>query len=200
MSSGYISKIKSDIPLRADASTNTLQVIDYDHHEVHGGSHFHLVYSVADMGAMTTPNDTITVTFNTPNTTKWIHLVIAAVAGTGARFQFIEGGTGGGASPTGELSVYNSNRNSAGTSVILATAGGNAAKVSYDATVVTGGTSLVDEYIGADGIGNTFAGGTSRGEQEWILKQNTQYQLVLTDTASVPGRLMMSWYEHTDIQ
>ncbi len=126
-------------------------------------------------------------------------MIISAISSSGARFRFIEGGTGGGATPTGIITAYNSNRNSASTSSIVNVEGTPAAgSVSYDATLVTGGTSLVDVFIGADGQGNTFVAGSNRGTQEWVLKQNTQYQISILETDNVPGTLQMAWYEHTD--
>ena len=181
-----------------DETTEALAIIDFEHHELHSGDHFNVQYSVADLGAATTPDDMMTLTFKTPNTTKWLHMIVAAVSSSGARFRFIEGGTGGGASPTGTITAYNSDRNNKPASTIL-NLSSVAGSVSYDATLVTGGTSLVDVFIGADGLGVSFTGGTARGEQEWILKANTQYQLSIFEADNVPGTLQMSWYEHTNV-
>lgn len=184
-------------PVTLDRSTFALTVVNYEHHEVHEGSHYNCSYSVASVGALETPSDMMTLTFVTPNTTKWVHLIFVAICSSGARLRFIEGGTGGGASPTGNVSVYNSNRNSVNVSGIL-DLGSVANKISYDATLVTGGISLVDVIIGAEGLGTSFVAGSSRPEQEWVLKRNTQYQLSLYETDTVPGTLQMSWYEHAD--
>ncbi len=184
---------------RIDAATNSLICITYEHHEVHGGSHYNLHYSAADVGALTSPNDMMTLTWTTPNTTKWLHMVLAAITSSGARLRFIEDGTGGGASPTGIITARNRNRNYDDASTIINVEGTPAAgSVSYDATLVTGGTSLLDLYVGVDGLGKTFATGLIRGSQEWVLKQNTQYQVSLFEEDNVPGMLQLSWYEHTD--
>ena len=64
----------TEILLKAvDKITNSLTIINHSHHEKHEGDDFFLLYSVADLGAMTTPNDMITLTFQTPNTDKWGH-------------------------------------------------------------------------------------------------------------------------------
>lgn len=170
-----------------DSITSAVKIVTHEHHEVHNGSHFNLQYSVLSLGVASSPDDMMTLTFTTPNTTRWLHMTIAAISSSGARFRFIEGGTGGGTSPTGALTPCNSNRNSTHQSGV---------NVSYDATLVTGGTSCVDIYIGADGQGNSFAAGSDRGQQEWVLKQNTQYQLSIYEADNVPGTLQMSWYEH----
>lgn len=168
--------------------------IDSVHNEVHKGNHYSLTYSIADMGAATMPDDSITLSFITP-ASPILHMTIVAIGGSGARMQLIRGKTGGGASPTGVLQSYNNNENSTNVSTILDVAGANASKVSYDATIFTGGVTLIDRYIGADGIGLAFAGGDHRGDQERVLKVSTAYQLVLTDTNNVPGTLQLSWYE-----
>ncbi len=182
--------------LKKDFNTGGLVTIDDSHHKVHEGDHYNLSYSVADIGAMATPEDVISLSFTTPNTTKLLHLIISAICSSGAQLQFIEGKTGGGTGPTGVIASNNSHRGSSNTSTILDVAGGNAGSMSYDATVFTGGTSLVDEYIGADGQGNSFAAGTSRSEQEWLLAANTLYQVSLTETGNVPATLQLAWYEH----
>ena len=182
-----------------DPTTNAIKELSYEHNEVHAGSHFNLEYSVASIGALESPDDTMTLTFTTPNTTKWVHMMVSATSSSGARFRFIEGGTGAGASPTGSLAIYNSNRNISKSSGIFDIATiPTPNQMSYDATLVTGGTSLIDMYIGADGKGNAFIGGTERGSQEWILKQNTQYQLSIYEADTVPGVIQISWYEHTN--
>ena len=95
-----------------DASTFAQIFVSYEHHERHSGRAFHVSYSVASLGAMTTPDDMITLTFKTPDTTRWPHLVFSCYGSAGWRARFIEGGTGGGASPTDQTTIFNVNRNS----------------------------------------------------------------------------------------
>lgn len=174
--------------------------IDYAHHEVHAGSHFNLSYSVASIGALAAPDDMMTLSFRTPAGKKCLHFIFSAICSSGARLRFIEGKTGGGTSPTGTIQSYNSNRSKKNVSIITDVAGANAGKVSYDATLFTGGDSLVDEIIGVDGQGKTFAAGSARSEQEWVLAPDTLYQLSLYLNDSKPGTIQASWYEHTTLQ
>lgn len=183
-----------------DKITGAKNVIDYAHHEVHSGGHFNLSYSVADLGAATTPNDAMTLSWKTPAGEKLLHMIFSAICSAGALFKFVEGKTGGGATPTGVITAKNSHRGSSKTSIITDVAGANAGKISYDATLFTGGTELVSEYIGADGIGNSFVSGSSRSEQEWVLAPNTFYQLSLFLASAVPGTIQMAWYEHTSLR
>lgn len=55
--------------IRIDSVTNTLQTIDYSHHEVHAGSHFMYTDSVT-LGNGGTQDYMIV----TPNTMKWAHM------------------------------------------------------------------------------------------------------------------------------
>jgi hypothetical protein len=184
--------------VKIDNSTDALMTMSHGHHEVHEGAHFYLTYSAASVGALAAPDDMMTLSWKTPNTTKQIHFVYTALCSSGAQLRMIEGKTGGGASPTGTTPVFNSDRNSANTSGILDVSGATAGVMSYDATLFTGGTTLIDEYVGSVGIGGRVNAGTSRADQEIILKQNTFYQLSLYETDTVPGTLMCSWYEHTN--
>jgi hypothetical protein len=185
---------------RIDASTEALETIEYTHHEIHGGSHYTATYGVADIGAATTPDDAITLTFTTPNTTKWAHMLILFECVGGALCRLREGGSGGG-SPTGAITCFNNNRNSSNTSGLLSIAGTPVAgEISYDAGLDTGGNLLIDEYIsGATTNQGRAGGGAEAGARhEWVLKQNTRYQLSIVSTANVAASLIIHWYEHTD--
>ena len=183
--------------IRVDPSTHALVTIGYAHYEAHNGSSYFIYYSVDNIGGLTTPNDTMTLSFTTP-ATPYYHMTFHGISGSAAQLQFIEGKTGGGTDPTGVLPVYNHNRNSTNTSSITDVAGANVGNVSYDALVFTGGTTLVNDYIGTDDNPVSQTGGSHRSGTELILKASTAYQLVLVDTATVPATLAMSWYEHTD--
>jgi hypothetical protein len=173
-------------------------MISYEHHEIHSGSHYTAMWGVANIGGATSPNDAITLTFTTPNTTKWSHMLVVfnGVGGTLCRIR--EGGSGG-ASPTGTVTCFNNNRNSSNTSGLLDLSS-VAGKISYDATLDTGGSLIVDEYISGATTNQNKAGGgaESGGRYEWVLKQNTRYQISMVSTASVAASIILHWYEHTD--
>jgi len=181
-----------------DSSTGALNVIDYAHHEIHGGSHYTVTHGVADLGAATTPNDAITLTFTTADTASWPHMVILFNSVGGALCRLREGGSTG-ASPTGAITCKNNNRNSSKTSGVLDIAAA-AGQMSYDAGLDTGGTLLVDEYIaGATTNQNKGGGGAEGGARyEWILKQNTRYQISIFSTATAAASIVLHWYEHSN--
>jgi hypothetical protein len=177
-----------------DATTLAMLMMSYPHAELHGGNRYYVCYSVLSLGAMTTPDDAITLTFTTPDTLKWSHFTFLASGTGGWRLQLIEAPTGAGITPTGKMPALNRQRNSAKTSGVLALDSAPG-EISYDATLVTGGLSLWSEYLAG---GNKLAGMIGSGREEIILKQNTKYQLSLTGGDTDPGTLYTDWYEHTN--
>lgn len=178
-----------------DSITNAINTISYAHHETHGGSRFFRTYSVASLGAMTTPADMITLTWTTPDTTKWEHFTFYVIGTGGWIIKLIEGSTGGGATPTDHVSMLNHNRNSSkvATCIDLNASDGN---VSRDATQLTGGTELWTEYIPG---GSKMAGSVTGGERdEILLKQNEIYQLSCFGIDTDPCTIHIDWYEHTN--
>ena len=56
--------------IRIDASTNSLQTIDYAHHEVHAGSHYYIEgYTTLGVGG------TLFVKLTTPDSNEWTHFL-----------------------------------------------------------------------------------------------------------------------------
>jgi len=182
--------------LLADLITWCLVTIGYVHHETHAGNRYFCLYSVASLGAMATPDDTITLTWTTPNTTEWEHFTFMAKGTAGWRIRLIEAPSGGAANQTGEFTMRNRNRNSANTASCIALDAG-VGDVSYDATLATGGITLWDEYL--EGTGGPQSGGSGSGaREEIVLKQNTKYQLSLYGTDTDPATIGIDFYEHTN--
>ena len=192
-----IPKITDILSQAKDGASSALGVIDYSHHEVHEGSAFYVMYSVLSLGAMTTPDDTITLTLVTPNTTKWSHFTFSVNGSAGWRVRLIEAPTGGAASATGTIDILNHNRNYQITKPSTVGNGTTTGVVSYDATLATGGVTLWDQYL--EGSGGPQAGGTGTGKRnEIILKSNTTYQLSLYGTDTNPATMYIDWYENTN--
>ena len=84
---GYRSSDGTFQPLRLDKATNTIQVIDYSHHEIHAGSSFTCHYSQT---APTNIGEMTMIAFNTPDTTKWIHMFGHASATAAATWTIYE--------------------------------------------------------------------------------------------------------------
>lgn len=169
-----------------DDATDAIIAIDYAHHEVHGGSHF--VYSETDPDLDAAA--VIEVRIVTPNTTKWAHLVPYISGALHTKLEIFETCThtaGAG------LTAYNSNRNSVTTPTLTLN---RSADDNADGTLIFSTEFGIDTGGGANRV---TGGGSSRGDAEWILKQNTVYLVRVTSlTADNVVSLALEWYEHTD--
>jgi hypothetical protein len=89
------------------------------------------------------------------------------------------------------LAEINRNRNSsneAGVAVARAPTNGS-----------DGSTTIFSIRTGATGVASkTVASGGARGQNEFILKQNTKYVVAVTTYAAVQVSLDLNWYEHTN--
>jgi hypothetical protein len=63
------------------------------------------------------------------------------------------------------------------------------------------GTLLLSFRVGTVGSGPFSAGGgTARGEEEWVLKQNEDYIVKITNNSASAQNVTtnFTWYEHAD--
>jgi len=173
-----------------DQATQSITIIEFEHHMVHEGDSF-----ISDgVDTVMGNGDTLILAFKTPDTTKWPHLVIMGWALARAHVDIIEGptwNTGTGA----QEPTYNRNRNSTTTSTLLEDTTG--AFLDNDALVLNpnglaGGTVIHHFYFNAKKSG----GDLSRGLIELMLKQNTTYAIRLTSyEANNAGQIELDWYE-----
>ena len=166
-----------------DPSTNTLQVIDYPHHEIHGGSHYHLAQAATlDSG------EKLRFIITTPNDPKWSHF-LGIVKGTlTTDIKLYEGTTH--VASSASVVGYNNNRNSSNTAGL---------KFFYVASTSGSDGTLIDR----DRFGTGTSGGKQPGEGsrefEWILKQNEDYFFeILSGANNNRIAAIINWYEHTD--
>lgn len=90
--------------VRIDASTNSLQTVDYEHHEIHGNSHYFLEdFDDTNFDA----TDVIDWVFTTDDSTKWVHLVFRFQSTALSQLDIYEGVTA--TANTGTLSVQRGN-------------------------------------------------------------------------------------------
>lgn len=167
----------TNLPL--DASTEALEIIDYEHHEIHAGSH----YNYCDCQTGLANNDVIEFVVNTTNSTKEAHLTFEAYSSLGITIDLYENASGVvGGTP---IIPRNNNRNSNKTSVVLA--------VKDPTSIASDGTKASCYLAGA----GREAGATSRN-REFILKTNTLYLVRITSNAnSNDVSWCFDWYEHT---
>ena len=173
-----------------DKTTGGLLTIDYAHHEIHDGGSYRASHSAAG-GSGTKA----TVSFKTPDTSKWLHVVIGARSNVEAIYTLGEAATVT-ASSGSDYAPRNRNRNSTNTSGVSgAGSAGGAGNCTIGATVTGFGTVLEVIHFG-DG---KKAGGDARGSAEWILKPNTVYAAeVESQAVTSEVSIDIDWYEHTN--
>jgi hypothetical protein len=182
---GFRSSDSTSQPLRLDSATNTLQVIDYAHHEIHAGSHFFYMDYDNDVDTGTPKYYRLT----TPNTTKWSHVVFLLYSEGIGTWQLFENPTVNAAGTA--ATVFNSNRNSATAATLV---------IAYDATSTADGTLLKVWRTGSGTTAPSRIGGETSRESEVILKQGEDYFLKFTpDADNAKIKIEIDWYEHTNI-
>jgi hypothetical protein len=167
---------------RINPQTHALETIEYEHHEIHAGSHFFYTDKV-ELNSAATQDYMLT----TPNTTKWIHMIFALTGSAITQVDLYEAGDRNGTTPQ---TIYNSNRNSL-TAATLAihkgTSGGT-----------TDGT-LIWSMKSGSASGNSRTPLIAERNHEIILKQNTKYILRITSgTNNNLTNCQLQWYEHTN--
>jgi hypothetical protein len=145
------------------------------------------------------------IAFNTPDTTKWIHVVVSGEA-TAAAYLAIWENPSIDVDEGTDLTIYNRNRNSATASGVstIETAPESGKATSFDETQAAGAnitttTELARTYLDA-GQRQSASGGNTRGTLEFVLDQNNQYAFAIVSTTDDDNthNLEVSWYEHTD--
>jgi hypothetical protein len=179
-----MSNLKSIGDIRKDDITQVLSTIEYEHHEIHGGSSFtaHHKFPLVGSGAFAK------MYFKSPASGPKAHMIASFSAKAEAEFQIRESAT---VSLSGTaLTAFNRDRNSSNSSTCT---------VRSSATVTMSGTSLGTIQVGGGNGAQGFGGGGS-GRAEFILKVGTIYLFqVKSEAASNDVIIEADWYEHTDL-
>ncbi len=164
-------------PVRIDASTSSLNTVDFEHHQIHNGSSFTASRHVTH-GAGASPNILIV----TPNNAKWAHLVFQVISDDVVEVVLYEAPdyAGGGA-----MAEYNRDRNSGTAAGLVLTS---------DATNSGGGkgTALWTFKAGANKTVTT----SESGRFEFILAQDEKYLIEAVGANGDVITMLMDWYEH----
>jgi len=166
--------------VRMDASTNSLQTITYEHHEVHSGSAY-FTGNYVDLSN----GQVYDILFVTPNTTSYAHMIFEIATEAEAMFQYYEGVT---TSADGTaLNMFCRNRQKDNTPAVTF----------YHTPTVTATGTLIGQGIFGSG---KSAGGQIRDSNEFVLKPNTKYMLRVTNNTVTANwyDYFFDWYEHTD--
>lgn len=177
---------KTVIP-KLDPATESFQVVDYEHHEIHAGSH----YFIAEVTTLAN-NAVYDLQFTTPDSAKWIHFVFELAPNAEIEWYIYENVTVNQVGTT--ITPINNNRNSSNTSgaTVAGIMNTSVSNANID-TAIAGATTLAHGIAGA---GRT-AGLVTRG-REIILKQNTAYSFRAVGNAAADVSFEVEWYEHTD--
>ena len=163
----------------ADASTHSLQVLSYEHHEIHAGSHF----NYCDYALNQATDVVIDHVITTPNTDKLVHLVFSAKSTQGATLEIYEGATG--ISGGDAITPRNNNRSSSNASIVT---------LLQNPTITNDGTRAAGFVLGDRG-----QVGIADRDQEYVLAKNTSYLARITSLANSNNiGWCAEWYEHTD--
>lgn len=168
--------------INQDASTDALTVIEYDHHEIHGGSS----YTVSDVQNVDTTTMKWQVT--TPDTKKQTHMVFNVECTGEMQMLVTEGSDRTDGIALSEVNRDRQSSKTAGTIITRTPTSGS----------TDGATTIRTIRSGATGVGSkTISAGAGRGSSEFILKRNTKYVIAVTTYADVYVSLHLDWYEHT---
>jgi len=167
-----------------DAATNAVVRISDAHKETHDGNHF-VVSEVNSLDDTNTREYLVT----TPNTTKWSHFMLTVIGSLDTKIDVYEdttktGGTG--------LTEHNRNRNSSTTATTT---------VAHTPSGAGDGTLIFTMRFGHDTLSTALGGivDTSRGENEWVLKQNAKYLIRITSNTDGNNiTSILNWYELTN--
>ncbi len=173
-----------------DAITDAIMAIDYAHHEIHEGN----AYSISTYDIDLDATDTMSISFTTPNTTKWFHMVGIMKNTSSSLAEVLEAPTITIDSGTNDT-IYNKNRNNSNISGALSIETTPIqSKATIDGYITSDGSILSIEGIG---VGKDKGTSESRAIAEIILKQNTTYSfriIGIADNGNASIRLV--WYEH----
>ena len=172
-----------------DRTTNVLETIEYEHHEIHSGDHY-TVHGFLDIPGA---NDVLDFTWQMPNTTKWIHWNWSIGFTKGITWYIYEGAVATNALAN-TITPINSNRNSGNTSGTTMKYEVQADLDTANADTAVGSATIISSGKEGD---NRTAGGASRSN-EIIMKQNKLYCIRAIATAAFTINFDMQWYEHTN--
>jgi hypothetical protein len=175
-------------PIRIDSSTHVLQTMTYEHHEIHGGSHYFVV-GYQDLAI----TNVLDFTWQMPDTTTWTHWSWKLSTESETLWQVYEGAVA--TNPLANaITPRNNNRNSTNTSGTAMRYEVQADLATANADTAVGAATLLESGISGAGKDS----GDELRDNELVLKQNTLYCLRATATAAGYVNFRMEWYEHAD--
>ena len=171
-------------PVGIDTATRAVIGIDYSHHEIHDGRHYTCIYTNSLGDGI---SDVLLIT--TSNSTRWAHILYSF---NGALDTFVEVYEGATNTAGAARLCVNNDRNSTNTALTSIN----------DTTGSANGTKIFAVDFGTDaglGVNKIAAGGSDRGDAEFILKQNEKYLIIISSrSAANKVSAKFTWYEHVN--
>jgi len=166
-----------------DKSTRAEIAIGYEHHEIHGGSHFFIEDHATLASAAT-----IDFGIQTANSSKHLHIVWDIQSQAEFLFDIYEGSTI--TFDGADIEAFNNDRNSSNVT--------NLVQLQMDPTVTAVGTRLGGFDVGTATNPATQIPGAGNRDREIILASNTIYLFRITSAANDNTiSYLAEWYEHT---
>lgn len=181
-----------------DGMTSAARVIDYSHHEIHGGSSY--VASVQQM--VSDAGDRTTLGFTCAPGTKRVHMFASVHCSEDALFVVRENASvsGGTTHP-----AWNRHRGSTNTSTVFDISSGDTGYITYwpeanQSSVTENGNKLFETALVSGGGPQAPGGGNIRAESELILAPGSSYIFYTKslDANDNYHSIILDWYEHTD--
>lgn len=169
---------------KVDSATRAITTIMYEHHEIHGCSHYYLADTLL-LGS----GDSAWFALRTPNSTKYTHMTWKIEAQGTLDFRAYEGAT---ITFNGTPFVpLNNKRMCTDTSSWL--------EKQRNPAITALGTRIFRKVSGSGTNPATKAGGSAERNNEIIFKPNTVYLFIFkSGVASNVISFDAEWYEHTD--
>lgn len=198
MAHTYTSRIPTDQLVGA------LIAIDQEHHQIHEGHSFSAMYTRTTAA---TSGHRSAIYFKTPAAVSGlVHAVFSFAVSAAATYSICEAPTIAANVGTHTSVPVNRYRDSTTVSTIKNNATTPAAnkyttldetQIAADGTFATG-TVIRTAPVGT-GVGAQAAGGVERGTQEYILKADTAYIILLANTTATATvhHILVDWYEET---
>ena len=178
-----------DFPLY-DGASSAITTMQYEHHEIHSGSHY-FVKGFLDIPGV---DDVLDFTWLMPDTSKWTHWIWSIFTEKALAWYVYEDVVATNALAN-TMTPFNSDRNSDNTS-------GTVLKYEIQADLAT---ANADTAVGGDAVllksgqlGDNKGGGEDSRSHEMILKQGSLYCLRAVASAAGYINFDMEWYEHTN--
>ena len=174
---------------RIDTSTRSFQTIEYEHHEIHAGSHFFVDGFLDIVGA----NDVLDFTWQMQASTKWVHWIWSIFTEKAGAWYIYEDAVATNALAN-TITPFNNNRNIETASITVMKY-----ELQADLTAANADTAIGAATLIASGkLGDNKSGGSDGRNDELVMKQGGLYCLRFIASAAGYVNFKMHWYEHTD--